>query len=218
MTTTEETAAQFFGTLWAAFTHAGGTKPPIPTHQHYPHAYDPAWLATLPLPTDDPDQPVDLAEGGHFEHHQHPAALARAYRENPRTRVHVGLHRASPWITRAADHLTRLTGSAPHVMATAYASTTGDATIGAHDDAWDGAIIQITGAKTWHLGPGLLHSDQPTHQVTTTPGDILILPDGTPHAVTTPREPGYSLHLAFAIRRRRPDAPTLARFALAAAL
>lgn len=204
MTTPEEMAAEFFGTLWAAFTHAGGTKPPIPAHQHYQRAYDPGWLATLPLPTEDPDQPVDLVEDGHFERHDDPVSLHHAYYQNPRTRIHVGLHRASPWITRVADHLTRLTHSKPHVMATAYASTTGDATIGTHDDAWDGAIIQLTGAKTWQLGPGLLDPGQPAYTVTTAPGDILILPDGTPHTVTTPPDPGHSLHLVFAIRRRKP--------------
>lgn len=204
MSTSNDLAAEFFGTLWAAFHHAGGTKPPIPTHRHYQGAYDPRWLAALPLPIDDPNQPVDLVEGGHFERHQHATALQRAYHHKPRTRIHVTAHRESPWITRVADHLTRLTHSNPHVMATAYASTTADATIGTHDDAWDGAIIQLTGAKTWQLGPGLHHPHHPIEHVTTTPGDILILPDGTPHAVDTPPDPGHSLHLVFAIRRRQP--------------
>jgi hypothetical protein len=202
-------AAEFFGTLWAALHDASATTPPIPAPRHYASAYDPAWLATLPLPIEDPSQPVDLVEGGHFERHDNAPELHEAYHRKPRTRIYVGLHQSTPWVTRVAEHLTRLTRSAPHVMATAYASNSTDATIGAHRDAWDGAIIQLVGSKTWQLGPGLLHPGHAIEHVTTNPGDILILPDGLPHAVTTPLDPGHSLHLVFAIRRRAPTAQDL---------
>jgi hypothetical protein len=60
----------------------------------------------------------------------------------------------------------------------------------------------MSGAKVWQAGQGLLDGGgQPARQLTTTAGDILLLPKGLPHAVRTPPEPGHSVHLTFAIDR-----------------
>jgi ribosomal protein L16 Arg81 hydroxylase len=107
--------------------------------------------------------------GRFLSHHDNATQLHRAHHSHPRTRIYIGLHQSTAWIARVAEHLSRLTSSASHVMATACASTTTDATLHTHCDARDGAIIQLSGAKTWHLGPGLLHPHQPTEHVTTAP-------------------------------------------------
>jgi Cupin superfamily protein len=199
-------AAQFFGMLWAALHLSGAADPPIPTHRHYPRAFDPAWLATLPLPLGQhkpADQRVALVDDSQFDRYHDPDQLHSAYARHARTRVYEGIHRTAPWIALVAEHLDRLTPDHPTVVATAYESTTGDATLRPHRDTWDGAIIQLTGTKQWHLGPGLL-GHGPVETLTTGPGDILVIPDALPHDVATPPDPGHSRHLAFALRRRTP--------------
>ncbi len=83
-----------------------------------------------------------------------------------------------------------------------FESRPGDASLGGHWDAWYGAIVHISGAKAWQIGarpPG--DTNQPAQDIITRAGDILLVPKGLPHAVRTPREPGHSVHLSFALDR-----------------
>jgi hypothetical protein len=74
--------------------------------------------------------------------------------------------------------------------------------MGAHRDAWLGVIVQALGAKTWEAGdgaPGGPGGD--VRRAVMLPGDVLVVPANTLHLVTTPADPGWSVHLAFAVRR-----------------
>jgi hypothetical protein len=87
-----EQAAWFTGTLWEAITGSGGTGTASPDPGHLPAAFDPGWLASLPLPLGadrTPGQPVALLDARHaeFERHSDAAGLAAAYAGWPRTRV-----------------------------------------------------------------------------------------------------------------------------------
>jgi hypothetical protein len=212
--TAEQQAAEITGTLWAAIYAAGGVHRPVRAgHQLYPDALDGQWLASLPLPIDQarpPQAPVALLnEADEFERHDAPKALAVAYANHPRTRVYEDIGRDAPesWYALTARHLGRLTRCDLQVVCSIFQSAAGDQSLGAHFDTWYGAIIQISGAKTWTIGPGLLNdSGPPVEEVVTRPGDVLLLPKGLPHAVTTPPDPGHSVHLTFAIDR--DDHPT----------
>jgi ribosomal protein L16 Arg81 hydroxylase len=93
-----------------------------------------------------------------------------------------------------------------------FASRCGDETFGAHHDAWYGAVVQIAGVKDWQIGTGLLDpAGTPARHVRTQAGDILLIPKYLAHIVTTPADPGYSVHLAFAICRDTPDRLRAAR-------
>ena len=200
------TAAQVTGPLWAAITVAGGLA--APGHACYPRAYNPRWLAALPLPVGDrqtPGQPAALLDGRDvLERHHDPAALAAARAARPRPVVYEHLGHANPaaWHALTADLLGRLSASPIPVACSAFASRHGDESLPARRDAWYGAIIQVDGAQDWLIGPGILDPDgPPPDQVTTRAGDILLLPRGLPYAATTPPGPGRSLHLNFALHR-----------------
>ena len=202
----ETTAAQITGPLWAAITAAGGLT--ATTWACYPAAYSPRWLAGLPLPAgtrQPPGQPAALLDGRDtFERHHDPAALAAACAARPRSIVYEDIGHAAPhaWHALAATLLGRLSETPVTVACSAFASRYGDESLPAHWDAWYGAIIHISGAKDWAIGPGLLDpAAPPPERVTTRAGDILLLPRGLPHAVTTPPSPARSLHLNFALHR-----------------
>jgi hypothetical protein len=206
--TGEDQAAILAGALWEAVCFSGGTG--TGTHRHFPGALDPAWLAALPLPRGDrlpAGQPVALIDSTNrdLEHHIEAATLRAARLHRPRTRVYedVGFG-DDQWAGLTAGHLTRLTGSALRVLCSVYESAHGDETFGAHRDAWFGAVIQVAGAKHWQIGPGLLDAASPPAQVTMTAGDILLVPRSLPHLVSTPADPGWSVHLAFALDRDPP--------------
>lgn len=193
-TETELRAAMFTGTLWAAIWHAGRQR-----HRHYPGAYDPAWLASLPLPSGDRGLVTLLDEHREdFEHHPDGSWLEAAYAARPRTRMRsdIGWDDEGSWYALAARHLGRLAEEDGPVVCSLFTSQTGDESLGAHWDGFHGASVQLSGAKCWLAG-------QPPELITTVAGDILILPKGTLHEVTTPASPGHSVHLAFALDRDR---------------
>lgn len=193
-------AAAFTGTLWAAITTAGGPRPAAGTAaRHFPAAYGRRWLASLPLP--EPGScglPVTLLadsdEFGRFASDQDAALASQA---QPRTRVYadIGWHHRDAWYALAAGHLTRLAASTLPCACSVFASQAGDESLGLHHDSWYGAVVQVSGAKSWAIG------NPPAWQVTTTPGDILLIPKYLHHAVTTPADPGHSVHLAFSLDR-----------------
>lgn len=204
-------AAKFAGALWAAISAAGGPqRPSTAGHRHFPGTYDAGWLTTLPLPIGEhrpPGAPVALLDDrDDFERHHDGHALTIAYASHPRTQVYEDIGRDTPdaWYALAARHLGRLATCELQVVCSIFASKTGDESLGAHWDAWYGAIVQMDGAKTWTIGHRLLsNADQPAQEVTTRAGDILLLPKGLPHAVRTASDPGHSVHLTFAIDRDR---------------
>jgi hypothetical protein len=62
-------------------------------------------------------------------------------------------------------------------------------------------------AKDWQIGEGLLDAAAPpAMDITVRAGDILLVPKSLPHLVTTPADPGWSVHLAFAIDRDLAEA------------
>jgi Cupin superfamily protein len=201
-------AARLAGTLWEAVCFSGGTG--TATHRYFPAALDPAWLAALPLPCGGavpPGRPVALIDGTHrdFERHIEAATLRAAYGHRPRTRVHEDIgYGDDGWAGLAAAHLTRLSGCALAVLCSVYESAHGDESFGAHGDGWFAAVVQVAGAKDWRIGQGLLDGGGPGVKVTLAAGDILLLPKSLPHLVTTPADPGWSVHLAFAIDRDPP--------------
>jgi hypothetical protein len=195
LTTTNEDrtrSAQLTARLWEYLARAGGPRPATQAHHHFPHAFPAQWLAALDLPsrTRIPEgQTVTLTGPGFTRHPDHAAMLAD-YEANPRTWVFESAHRHLPWLNHAARHLTEATTSRYEVLAAIYDSRAADHPSTPHIDAWYSAIIQIDGAKRWILGPDRQH-------VTTLPGDILFIPEGLAHAVTTPDDPGHSRHVTF---------------------
>ncbi|MEU9126140.1 cupin domain-containing protein [Streptomyces sp. NPDC048506] len=109
----------------------------------------------------------------------------------PRTHSYENLHFHIDWIRRASCSLELALGR--RVACAAYASQAGDTSLGPHNDDWDGVIVQVEGEKQWrvwtdpHNGP---------KEVVSRVGDVLALPRGVRHDVSTP---GRSLHLAFAV-------------------
>jgi hypothetical protein len=100
--TAEGDAARFAGIVWAAIRAAGGPRPQDRRHWHFPGAFPPRWLASLPLPLGERrpgDQPVALLDARHdaqFERHLDAAALADACAARPRTQVSEDIGHGQP--------------------------------------------------------------------------------------------------------------------------
>jgi hypothetical protein len=201
VTSDEEQAARLTGGAWQAVLLSGG--PRAVAFRHFRAAFDRTWLASLPLPTAGnlrPGQPAAVpgSDGLSFERHDGSAALRAAHEHRPATRIYEDIGwgpDGTRWAALAGQHLTRL-ADGPRVTATVYESAHGDQELGAHRDTWLGIIVQVDGAKAWHAGEGLPGLPGGAHQVTMTAGDVLILPKNLPHLVTTPADPGHSVHLA----------------------
>lgn len=202
------TASRFTGPLWAALSVSAAPSAGI-GHQfgYFPGAFSSGWLATLPLPAGrcrPADQPVALlADTKEFDRSADQGEINKGYAAHPRTMVYEDINRGQDgsWHSVVARHLGVLSGSSLAVVCSAFESRCGDESLGAHWDAWTGAIVQIRGAKAWQIGHGVFDKAGPVQDVLTRAGDILILPKYLPHSVTTPKEPGYSLHLTFAVHR-----------------
>ena len=209
MTRDEEHAARLAGAIWAAVSAAGG--PDNAAFRHFPAVLDPAWLAALPIPTAASLPPGQIAampdpSGRTFQRHTDAAALRAAYEHRPRTRIieDIGWGHDTPWAALAGQHLTRLAQTGTRVIISVYQSASGDQELGTHRDTWTGAIVQADGAKTWRAGESLAGAGNgDAEEVTITAGDILVIPRNLPHHVTTPPDPGRSLHLVFAVNRER---------------
>jgi hypothetical protein len=207
VTSDEEQAARMTGGAWQAVVLSGG--PHATAFRHFPAAFDRAWLASLPLPTAGnlrPGQPVAVPGCGRlaFERHADSASLRAACEHRPATRIYEEIGwgpGGEAWAALAGQHLARLAGTGPRVTVTVYESVHGDQGLGAHRDTWLGVIVQVSGAKEWQAGEGLPGLPGGAHQVTMRAGDVLVLPKNLPHLVTTPADPGRSVHLAFAIGR-----------------
>jgi hypothetical protein len=207
-------AAQFTGLLWGLVRTAGGPRPPSDQHWYFPDVFDPGWLARLRLPaaaTRPAGQQVALTRELTYDRFVSDAALERAYRTRPRTRVYENVHRTGgcPWLLRTTQYLTLLSGSELEVICSLYESVPTDANLGRHRDMWYGVVVQVEGTKRWEIGHGVLDPAEPTWTVEVTAGDVLLVPEGLPHVVTTPAEPGHSRHLQFALCRVPLEGPML---------
>jgi hypothetical protein len=205
-------AAQFVGPLWGAIRYADGPRPNHQQPSYFPNVYDSQWLTTLPLPIGDDqpaDQPVALLErvrGEEFERHLSKDALDVAYHQRRRSRVYEDIlhtqEAKGSWYEKVAQHLGRLTQSELAVVCTVYQSNPDEEGLGAHVDHWYGAIVQMDGAKAWKFGGNTIDPDVASeHEFIAQAGGILLVPKGLIHDVSTPREPGYSTHITFAICR-----------------
>jgi hypothetical protein len=202
----EEHASRLAGAVWSAVSVSGGTGAAAP--RHFPAAVDRAALAALPLPVPDqlpPGQFVAMPDGDSFERHTGGDSLRAAYEHRPRTRIYedIGWGQESGWAWLAGQRLTRLAGTGPRVTVTVYQSNSGDEELTAHRDRWLGVIFQVSGAKLWEAGDGLLGRGS-RQLVLMMPGDVLVVPKNCPHLVTTPDDPGWSVHLVFAVNRDLP--------------
>ncbi|WP_405824441.1 cupin domain-containing protein [Streptomyces sp. NBC_00838] len=162
---------------------------------HVKGAFDEKWIGSLPLPTKDraPSQTVALVDettGSQREVDE--VAVEAAYAQRPRTQILESIHsRSDGWPSLVALHLARLLRH--RVLCSLFESRAGDLTLGPHVDDWDGVILQIQGAKGWRLWP---EPHSPSRDVVTRAGDVLLLPRGVKHEVTTPE---HSVHLLFAV-------------------
>jgi hypothetical protein len=188
-------AAPFVGGLWAGIRSVDGPRPARQDYQHLPGVFDPAWLQTLPLPIGEnrpTRQTVSLGRGTQLERFSDEAAVRRAYAREQRTRIYEGVEsRSGGWMAEATRYLMKLAGC--DVVCTVYESRAGDKTFGPHADGWYGVIVQMYGAKAWQLGEDAGRKDA---TVVVEAGDLLIVPEGLLHDVSTP---DYSVHVTVAM-------------------
>lgn len=152
--------------------------------RHVGGLFSPSWFSALPLPV---GRVVTLIDGLDFQR----VSAADAARALPRTHSYENLHIHVDWIRRASWSLELALGR--RVACAAYASQVGDTSLGPHDDDWDGVIVQMEGAKQWHVWTD---PHKGPKEIVTRVGDVLVLPRGVPHDVNTL---GRSLHLTFAV-------------------
>ncbi|ASQ94460.1 cupin domain-containing protein [Streptomyces sp. 11-1-2] len=190
----QEVGFRFLGRLGPAVWPRLTASQPV----HVQQVFDAAWIESVFLPLAEQKatgQTVALVDGLDFHRRSHRDAVARAYQERQRTRVYESLDvRSDGWFSTVTLQLTAMMHR--HVVCSAYESHAGDRNLGAHDDEWLGVIIQMRGAKHWLVWP---EATGAAEEIVTRVGDVLILPQGVKHEVSTPDLPGYSVHLVFAI-------------------
>ncbi|MEU0722808.1 hypothetical protein [Streptomyces sp. NPDC006140] len=165
---------------------------------HVPRVFEPTWISDLHLPLGAgkaANQTVALADDTAFHRESHEDAVTRAYQDRPRTRIYESLNvRSDGWFSLVALRLAGMLRR--QVVCAAYESQAADRNLGAHDDEWLGVIAQMRGVKRWLMWP---ESNGVPVETVTRVGDVLILPRGVKHEVSTPDPPGYSVHLLFAV-------------------
>ncbi|SFY48717.1 JmjC domain-containing protein [Streptomyces sp. F-1] len=165
---------------------------------YVPAAMEPSWTERLPLPVGGsrrPVQTVALADGRVFTRVSRAEDLERELAGQPRTQVYESVHLLSGgWIGVTALRLACMLGR--EVVCTIYQSRREDSTLGPHHDTWDGVVVQMSGTKRWLLWQE--GNDEAT-EITMRAGDLLIVPRGMRHDVSTPAEPGHSIHLVLAV-------------------
>ncbi|MEV0278569.1 cupin domain-containing protein [Streptomyces sp. NPDC050610] len=189
------TAVEFTTRLWSTLVpHYAGS---VLTLRHA-QVFQAPHVEALHLPVAEqrsPGQTVALMDRTGIYRDADAATVARAYRQRSRLRVYESIHvQSDGWYSVAALHLARLVRR--RVILSMYESHADDHALGKHDDEWDGVIVQMRGAKRWQVWP---RADSDPHEVLTRAGDVLLLPRGMPHDVSTPGDPGGSVHLTFAI-------------------
>jgi len=192
-------AAQNVGRLWTLVVANDGPRPQATLPSVCRGVFDEELLAAFDLPIDAKrhvGQSVALATVDGLTRPETDMLLRGEYTRSPRTRVYESFGANSDgWFSIAQLLLARLARCA--VVATIYQSVRSDQTLGMHHDRWYGVITQIRGSKTWYLEP----PNTPASKVDLYPGDVLLLPQGVWHDVTTQEE---SVHLLFALDINRP--------------
>ncbi len=174
-------AVKFAARLWTAIV-IGGTLRQV---THAPGVFDQAWLHELALPIGAQRSPGQaLAVSGGFER----VTGSSASQRQARARENIDA-RGNGWCSLASVQLGR--AARCQVTCRAYESARGDENPGPHAGQWPGVIVQMRGASTWELRDGQWPSSR---SITTAVGDVLLMPSGVHHDVSTP---GYSVHLAF---------------------
>lgn len=70
-------------------------------------------------------------------------------------------------------------------------------------DAWYGVVVQLSGATVWRFGAEGLGE---VIEVTTRPGDVVLVPDGLPYQTAVSPDAGRSRRMTLTLRRRElPD-------------
>ncbi|MHA6763645.1 JmjC domain-containing protein [Streptacidiphilus sp. PAMC 29251] len=131
------------------------------------------------------------AGGSRAFHRLVPEAVHRALASGG-TLVVDQLDLIDPWADGVARALAGVFRA--RVQANLYASLHGAPGFGVHRDSHDVFVVQGRGRKHWTVGEGA-----DAAQVAMNPGDVLYLPEGTPHDVAT--DVRGSLHITFAIPR-----------------
>ncbi|MBO3681712.1 cupin domain-containing protein [Streptomyces sp. NEAU-YJ-81] len=189
-----DVAFSFLGRLGSAFWPRLTASQPV----HVRQVFDASWIEKVSLPLAEEKaagQTVALVDGTEFVRESRNEEVFHAYRDRPRTRVYESLHvRSDGWVSAVTLQLTAMMRR--NVICSAYESHAGDRNLGAHDDEWLGVITQMHGAKRWLVWPETTGAPE---EIVTRVGDVLILPQGVKHEVSTPDLPGYSVHLVFAI-------------------
>ncbi|CAM5576151.1 cupin domain-containing protein [Streptomyces aurantiogriseus] len=201
------TATTILAPLWATAVHGILLAPDRLICER--SVFTAEWLADRPLPLADarqPGQTVALADGDGFIRADRADDVTQGHQDRPRTRVYESLHvRSDSWVRLATLYLAGLLRR--EVVCTAYESLAGDRNLGPHDDAWTGLIVHFSGAKRWLVWPTAQDAPQ---EIVMRAGDVMVLPHGMKHDVSTPNPPGHSLHLVFAVTNRpidpRPEA------------
>ncbi|MEV0445335.1 hypothetical protein AB0I84_23590 [Streptomyces spectabilis] len=157
--------------------------------------FSPDLLRRLPLPLEEAKparQTVALAGPEGFLRDTRWETITDARSKRPRTRVYESVHvRSDGWYSLATLHLAGLLRR--HVVCALYDSRAGDGTLGRHQDQWLGVVLQLRGAKRWLFWDA---EGRASRTVLVDAGDVLVVPPGVLHDVTTPV---LSTHVLFAI-------------------
>ena len=187
------------GTLAEAFSATDGPSAPPEQYYHFPRAFDPAWLATLPLSigANRPDhQRITFPTDSGFERFATDKEAAAAHAHKARTRIYEDTARLdNGWQAKLAEYLMELTGY--ELEFSFFESLEGDSGLGAHTDTWHTAAIQFQDDRAWWLGQDV-YDNVPEPTVVLQPGDILMVPADYPHDVRALS--GHSVHLAIGTR------------------
>jgi hypothetical protein len=191
-------AALVTAALWEVIGQAGGPRVNSGTHTLARRVFDPEWLAALALPSREniPEHQLVTLADGTFTRYPDTASMLADYERVPRTWIFERAQRVIPWLDLTTDYLGRLSASPLEVLAAVFDSRTGEKAPMLHCDEWHSVIVQFDGAKQWTIGAGPAQQ-----QLTTEPGDVLLLPEGLAHAASTPDDPGYSRHVTLGVCR-----------------
>ncbi|MFF2374791.1 JmjC domain-containing protein [Streptomyces xiamenensis] len=159
-------------------------------HSHRERVFEPTWLESLALPTagGQTKDKVTLIGAGSIQR----VAVADPEDELHRdTRIFENLqNQSADPLALIAHQLGNITRR--KVACSMYLSSRDSRSFGRHDDDWLSVIIQLRGAKNWTIWP----HPEPAVALTLNAGDVLVLPRGIQHDVSTPC---HSIHITLAL-------------------
>jgi hypothetical protein len=192
-----ELARDFMSRTLTVVTQALRTPEGAGSYRHIRAHFPPDYVAALPLPQLHGERAVALVDGMVSQREADPQRLQAAYEEHRRTRVHEGIHiDQRMWYGITSWLFTQMTQFL--VFCAAYESVRGDTSLEPHPDDWLGLIIQVRGSKRWTIWPV---GDAEPEEILLEAGDVLIMPRGMRHVVSTPDK---SVHFVFAFHPHKP--------------